>query len=246
MLNNRILIVEDEVDIARLLKSHLDDLGADVALAHDAGTGMRLALECTWDLALLDIQLPGVHNGLGICEALRHKSPMTVIMMLTARSSELNRLTGFEHGADDYVVKPFSIIELVARIKSQLRRLDMLKSLEASHAGTPPPVQLPIEVGQLRIHPDYRRAAIKEQNIELTSKEFDLLLFFASAPNRVFSRAELLDKVWGYGHAGYEHTVNSHINRLRSKIEADTNAPRRIITVWGVGYKLDPDGFAEH
>ena len=156
--------------------------------------------------------------------------------MLTAKSAETDRVVGLEVGADDYLVKPFSVRELVARIKALFRRVAALG------AETPEPEpRNHIEVGDLAITLDKRRVELAGRLVELTAKEFDLLAQFAAHPGRVYTRAQLLDLVWGYGHDSYQHTVNSHINRLRAKIETDPQEPRYVQTVWGVGYKfLDP------
>jgi DNA-binding response OmpR family regulator len=156
--------------------------------------------------------------------------------MLTARTSELDRVLGLEVGADDYLTKPFSIPELVARVNAILRRSDQYQSSQESSPATQ--ASPPLQFGELRVDPDKRQVQLGNNDIELTAREFDLLWHFASNPERVFTRGQLLDSVWGYGHAGYEHTVNSHINRLRAKIEADPAKPQYVITVWGVGYKF--------
>jgi DNA-binding response OmpR family regulator len=152
--------------------------------------------------------------------------------MLTSKSSELDRVLGLEMGADDYVTKPFSIGELLARVKAIFRRIDEFKSEQ--RAGEP----TILKAGELVIDPEKRHVTVKGRTIDLTAKEFDLLYHFARHPGRVFTRSQLLDRVWGYGHDGYEHTVNSHINRLRAKIEDNPAQPGYILTVWGVGYKF--------
>ena len=161
------------------------------------------------------------------------------ILMLTSKSSELDRVLGLELGADDYVTKPFSVSELMARVKAIFRRVE---SLEKRFPGN----RESFTVGPLQIDTSGRQVLLNDQLISLTAREFDLLLHFARHPGHVFSRAKLLDSVWGYGHDGYEHTVNSHINRLRGKIEPDPSRPTLIVTVWGVGYKLDADQAAHH
>jgi DNA-binding response OmpR family regulator len=228
----RILVVEDEQDIAELISLHLRDNGFKVTLARDGHEGMRLAFGRNWDLVILDIRLPGP-DGLSICRALRRDQAYVPILMLTSKSSELDRVLGLELGADDYVTKPFSVSELLARVKAIFRRI---QSLEKKIPGA----GLALEVGPLRIDPNSREVSVDQADISLTAREFDLLLHFARHPGQVFSRAQLLDQVWGYGHEGYEHTVNSHINRLRAKIEPDKDQPSFIVTVWGVGYRLDP------
>lgn len=228
----RILLVEDDADIARLVQLHLQELNAEVIHTARGDEALHLAEQQSWDLLILDIRLPGV-NGLDICRALRERSDYIPILMLTSKSSELDRVLGLELGADDYVTKPFSAMELMARVKAILRRMSQL------HNGAdndPEPETLHFD--NLEINIKNHTVAVNQQLIELTSKEFELLVHFARHPDRVFRRAELLDKVWGYGHDGYEHTVNSHINRLRAKIEQNPSAPTRIITIWGVGYKF--------
>jgi DNA-binding response OmpR family regulator len=230
-MRKKILVIEDERDIGDLIRLHLEDLNYKVSVARDGNTGLRRCSEGSWNLIILDLRLPGI-DGLEICRRLRQGSKYIPILMLTSKSSELDRVVGLEMGADDYVTKPFSVLELMARVKAILRREDLFdrskpKAMEA------------VEVGSLEIDPATRSAVISGEAVELTAKEFDLLFHFAKHPGRVFSRAELLDHVWGYGHEGYEHTVNSHINRLRAKIENDPARPEFIVTMWGVGYKMN-------
>jgi DNA-binding response OmpR family regulator len=231
MGKRKVLVIEDERDIAELLALHLRDLNCEVTLAADGHEGMRQAFARNWDLVILDLRLPGP-DGLSICRALRRESRYVPILMLTSKSSELDRVLGLELGADDYVTKPFSVSELMARVKAIFRRVE---SLEKRFPGAGES----LDIGQLKIDTQGRQVLVDEQPMSLTAREFDLLLHFARHPGHVFSRAQLLDSVWGYGHDGYEHTVNSHINRLRSKIEPDPAQPEYIVTVWGVGYKLD-------
>ena len=226
-----ILVVEDERDIADLVALHLRDAGFAVVIADDGHAGMTQACSRTWDLVILDIRLPGP-DGLSICRALRQNCDYVPILMLTSKTAELDRVLGLELGADDYVSKPFSISELVARAKAILRRVEAMESQQV------PQAEEAIQVGEIRIDPSTRGVQVKGRDIELTAREFDLLFHFVRHPGRVFNRAQLLDSVWGYGHDGYEHTVNSHINRLRTKIEQDSADPEYIVTVWGVGYKL--------
>ena len=232
MSKRKVLVVEDEHDIAELLALHLRDLDCEVTLAADGHEGMRQAFARQWDLAILDLRLPGP-DGLTICRALRRESRYLPILMLTSKSSELDRVLGLELGADDYVTKPFSVSELMARVKAIFRRVE---SLEKRFPGS----SEQLTIGPLMIDTKGRQVSVDDQPMSLTAREFDLLLHFARHPGHVFSRAQLLDSVWGYGHDGYEHTVNSHINRLRSKIEPDPAHPEIIVTVWGVGYKLEP------
>jgi DNA-binding response OmpR family regulator len=185
----------------------------------------------------LDIQLPGP-SGLEICRKVRKNHNYVPILLLTSRSTELDRVLGLDIGADDYITKPFSVIELIARVKAVFRRVDALSRSVEERGGEQ------INLGHLAIDEQARSAQLAGSSLDLTAKEFNLLLHFCKKPGRVFQRSELLDSVWGYGHDGYEHTVNSHINRLRAKMESDPKNPRYIVTVWGVGYKLDPASFS--
>lgn len=230
-VRKRILVIEDERDIAELIRLHLADLDFSVTVSCDGNTGLRKASTGSWDLIILDLRLPGI-DGLEICRRIRQNSSSVPVLMLTSKSSELDRVVGLEIGADDYVTKPFSVLELMARVKAILRRADLSRGVAVKENGK-------VHAGCVSIDPATRDAKIRGETIDLTAKEFDLLLHFATHPGRVFRRLELLDKVWGYGHDGYEHTVNSHINRLRSKIEVDPAHPELIVTVWGVGYKIN-------
>jgi DNA-binding response OmpR family regulator len=224
----KILVVEDDPDISALVGLHLRDTGFSVELQANGQSGLALALGQAFDLVILDIMLPGV-DGLEICRRLRAEKPGLPILMLTARTTELDRVLGLEMGADDYLTKPFSVRELVARVKAIFRRMVVFDT-------QPEPTR--IVLGPLDIDTDSRRVLIEGEPVELTAREFDLLFFFARHPGRVFTRGQLLDKVWGYTHEGYEHTVNTHINRLRGKLETDPSHPRFILTVWGVGYRF--------
>ena len=228
----KILVIEDNEDIANLLSLHLGDMDCDTRVAADGNSGFELASAGGWDLVILDLMLPGM-EGLDLCRRLRAGNHYTPILMLTAKSSELDRVLGLEMGADDYLTKPFSIRELLARVKAIFRRLEAFAQAD----GDGPKGR--IQAGGMVIDPDKRDVAIAGQSVELTAREFDLLVQFARHPGRVYTRQQLLDLVWGYGHDGYEHTVNSHINRLRAKIEADPSTPDYILTVWGVGYKFN-------
>lgn len=226
----KVLVIEDDEDIARLVRLQLDELSCESKLALDGIVGAAEVESKQYDLVILDLMLPGI-DGLELCRRIRARSTYTPILMLTAKSSELDRVLGLEMGADDYLTKPFSVMELSARVKALFRRVDSLSSKRDE-------VPRIISTRGLRIDPDKRSVTLDNRAIELTAKEFDLLLYFAENPGRVFSRAQLLDRVWGYSHSGYEHTVNSHINRLRAKIEANPNQPEFVQTVWGVGYKF--------
>jgi DNA-binding response OmpR family regulator len=230
-MSKKILIVEDNRDLAQLLERHLRDLAFQVDVAFDGEAGLAKAESDNYDLVILDLMLPGI-DGIEVCRRLRRKPSYIPILMLTAKSSEMDRVIGLEIGADDYVSKPFSVRELLARVKAILRRVDELTDV------TKVDMQAAIRAGELVIDPTKRSVLLGGQPVDLTAKEFDLLLHFARNPGKVYSRSHLLDSVWGYGHDGYEHTVNSHINRLRAKIEKDPAHPVYILTVWGVGYKF--------
>ncbi|WP_455212753.1 response regulator [Kaarinaea lacus] len=229
----QVLVIEDNPDIAKLVSLHLQDIGAAVQTVHNGNEGYQLANDKHFDLVVLDLMLPGI-DGIEICKRLRAKSDYTPILMLTAKSTELDRILGLEIGADDYLTKPFSVRELMARVKAIFRRVDSLTSDIATEVQN----NNAIQVGDLHIDLNKHQVSLESRSVELTAKEFDLLVHFAKRPGQVFTRNQLLDSVWGYGHDGYEHTVNSHINRLRAKIEKDPGNPQYILTVWGVGYKF--------
>ncbi|MDY7533137.1 response regulator transcription factor [Pseudomonas sp. Bout1] len=226
----RVLVVEDDAHIADLICLHLRDELFEVVHSADGNEGLRLLEQGGWDALILDLMLPGV-DGLEICRRARAMTRYTPIIITSARSSELHRILGLELGADDYLAKPFSMPELVARVKALLRRVDAMARNLKMDAGS-------LDLGQLFINPLTRDATLQGQRLDLTPREFDLLYFFARQPGKVFSRMDLLNAVWGYSHEGYEHTVNTHINRLRAKVEADPANPARILTVWGRGYKF--------
>lgn len=227
----RILVVEDDPDISHLLVIHLRDNAYQVDVVNNGVDGLERASNRVYQLIVLDLMLPGM-DGLQLCRNLRSQSITIPILMLTAKSSELDRVLGLELGADDYLTKPFSILELQARVRAILRRSELTAQQGADQADES------IELNSLGIDVSGRNVTIAGQAVELTAKEFDLLLFFARNPGRVFSRGQLLDRVWGYSHNGYEHTVNSHINRLRKKIERVPGQAQYIETVWGVGYRF--------
>jgi DNA-binding response OmpR family regulator len=227
----RILVIEDDKDIARLVELHLRDAGHEVSVANEGKYGLEQALSVSYDMIILDLMLPGI-DGIEICRRIRAASASTPILMLTAKSTELDRVLGLEIGADDYLTKPFGIRELLARVKALFRREDAFRS------DTFRETQKIIRAGGLDIDGEKRTITLNGRSISLTAKEFDLLLQFAKHPGRVYTRMELLGLVWGYGYEGYEHTVNSHINRLRAKIEENPARPRYILSVRGVGYKF--------
>jgi len=229
----RVLLVEDDGDIAEVVALHLRDEGYAVEHARDGTAALKLLEREAWDAIVLDLMLPGV-DGLEICRRARSMERYTPIIITSARGSEVHRVLGLEVGADDYLAKPFSVLELVARVRALLRRVDAIARAQPGSAA--------VRVADLAVFPLEREVKLKGEPVELTPREFDLLYFFVSHPGKVFSRSELLDRVWGHQHSGYEHTVNTHINRIRAKIEADAANPRRILTVWGRGYKLSAEG----
>jgi len=231
MKDKKIILVEDNRDIAQLVKLHLNDIGLSVEVFFNGAEGWDKISHQHYDLIILDIMLPGL-DGLEILKKIRsQKKSYSSILMLTSRSSEMDRVLGLELGADDYLTKPFSLMELVARVKALLRRQDAMASFI--------PQQEKLCFSGLTINTQTREVLKQQVKLELTAKEFDLLLHFARHPGQVFGRMQLLDKVWGYGHEGYEHTVNSHINRLRGKLETNPTNPDFIKTVWGVGYQFN-------
>jgi DNA-binding response OmpR family regulator len=226
----KVLVVEDQSEIADLVKLHLNDIDCQTRLASDGPTGLADAEANHYDLIILDLMLPG-ESGLEICRRLRARHDYTPILMLTSRTSELDRVLGLELGADDYMTKPFSILELQARVKAIFRRVKAIANGSMSSNAV-------VRAGNMVIDADRRLVTLGGQEVDLTAKEFDLLLHLAQNPGRVYTREQLLDFVWGYNHTGYQHTVNSHINRLRTKIEKDPANPLFVLTVWGVGYKF--------
>ncbi len=220
----RILIVEDESGIAEPLAASLRNEGYECLLATDGPSGLAAALTGEPDLVILDLMLPGM-DGLSVCRRIREKSSVPVLM-LTARDGETDEVLGLEVGADDYVTKPFSLPVLKSRIRTLLRR------------AHPAPEVGPIRVGELEIDEARHVAARAGRPLDLTSTEFSLLLHLARAPGRAFTREQLLEQVWGYRFEGYRRTVDTHVNRLRAKIEDDPANPVYILTVYKVGYKM--------
>jgi len=225
-----ILIVEDDSDLSELIKIQLTDNDYEVEQALNGRIALNKALENKYSLIILDIMLPEV-DGFEICKSIRKENHQVPILMLTAKAEEVDKIMGLEFGADDYLTKPFSIKELIARVKALLRRASASETEDSSKLDQ-------MDFGELVIYPNKRSVQLQDELIELTSKEFELLLLFAKNPGRAYSRQELLDVVWGYQYSGYSHTVNSHINRLRSKIEKNPSEPKYITTVWGMGYKF--------
>ncbi len=227
-----VLIVEDDADIANLVAINLKDIGLDPEIVADGELGVSKALGGSYSLVILDLMLPKL-DGIEVCKAIRREKPKVPILMLTAKSEELDKVLGLELGADDYVTKPFGVRELMARIKALLRRAES-SSGKSSREGEGETYT----VGDVTIDIDGRRVNVRGSKVELTAKEFDLLALFMKNPGRAFSRSQLLDLVWGYSYEGYDHTVNSHINRLRNKVEADPANPLYLRTVWGIGYRF--------
>jgi two-component system alkaline phosphatase synthesis response regulator PhoP len=228
---DKALIIEDDNDIANLIAIHLADQGFEMDIASDGKTGLLKALNNQYKIILLDIRLPEL-DGIEVCKKIRIEKINTPILMVTSKSEEIDKIVGLEIGADDYITKPFSIRELLARVKAILRRAEMTKNI------IPDGLNKEIKSEDIYINVTLRIVEVHGRRIELSPKEFDLLVLFASNPGRTYTRTQLLDLVWGYQFEGYEHTVNSHINRLRSKIERDLNEPEFILTTWGVGYKF--------
>ncbi|MBX2880751.1 MAG: response regulator transcription factor [Granulosicoccus sp.] len=228
-MQRSVLVVEDEQEIADLISFHLKDAGYSVTHAGDGVAGLSLALTQQWDLILLDLSLPRV-DGIEICRQVRQCSSDTPIILVTARTAEPERIQGLDAGADDYVTKPFSVLELVARIRAIFRRVSVSSERQEQEVVT---------AGDIVLNKRSHEASVAGNSLCLTPKEFDLLMFFAHSPGQVFKRQELLEKIWGYQNGVYMHTVNSHINRLRAKIEDDPSDPKYIKTVWGVGYKFN-------
>ncbi|WP_455169895.1 winged helix-turn-helix domain-containing protein [Aegicerativicinus sediminis] len=228
----QILVVEDDKNIAELVTINLQDDLTKVTCCYDGAEGYVEASKSDYDLIILDLMLPG-KKGMDICRDLRLNHIQTPILMLTSKSDEIDKILGLESGADDYITKPFSVRELQARVRAVLRRSrsDRTKSEQSSDG-------LEITVKNLKINQELRKVQLNGKRLNLTPKEFELLLLLANNPGKTYSRAQLLHNIWGYEFEGYEHTVNSHINRLRSKLEKDPSNPEFILTSWGVGYRF--------
>jgi len=228
----KVLLVEDDQDLAQLVSLQLQDIDVECRWISNGREALEVVTSETFDLLLLDVMLPEV-DGLEICRTVRSKNRHIPIMMLTAKVSEMDRVLGLELGADDYVTKPFSMMELLARVKAMLRRANVTGGPAASGGA-----DQSLEFKDLKVQTQSRRIYVSDKEVDLTPKEYDLLLHFITNPGKVFSRMDLLDKVWGYHYEGYHHTVNSHINRLRTKIEKNAGEPEYILTRWGVGYEF--------
>lgn len=226
-MDHKILLVEDDASLAEIVVFNLELAGYDIDHLVDGDIAWK-QLQCKqYDLVLLDVMLPGL-SGLEICRRLREQNPAQAIVMLTSLSSEYDRVNGLEIGADDYLVKPFSVRELQARVKALLRRIEIQAK---------PVLNNTIHCGGLSIDLGCHRVESDGQTLDLTAKEFELLSFLAREPGRVYRREQLLQQVWGYQFSGYEHTVNTHINRLRNKL----GGKALIETVWGVGYRFNSE-----
>ncbi len=222
-----ILVVEDEHELAALVRRQLEAEGHNALIANDGQTALLIAHQAQPDLVILDWMLPGL-DGLAVCRKLRERS-IVPILMLTARDDEADRVLGLEVGADDYMTKPFSLRELMARVRAILRRMDLLRRDDEAH-------DVPLMLGRLSIDPLARRVESDHISVDLTVKEYDLLLLLARHPGRSFSRAYLLDHIWGDDYEGGDRTVDTHIVRLRRKLG---EVGEKIVTVWGVGYRME-------
>ena len=229
----KVLVVEDDPNISQLIQIHLHDLGYQIQVCNHGREGFELANSNPFDLIILDIMLPEM-DGLTICQRLRAFDNFTPILMITAKSEEIDKVIGLESGADDYITKPFKIREFIARVKAIMRRQDQFNLVASRETNL-------IKFDSLEIDEKKRKVVLNETRMDLTPKEFDLLVLMAKNPGRSYSRGELLELIWGYDFSGYEHTVNAHINRLRSKIEQDPNNPNFILTTWGVGYRFNDE-----
>ncbi|MCF0069679.1 response regulator transcription factor [Dyadobacter sp. CY261] len=233
MDTKNVLIIEDDSNIIELLTIHLSDLGCKVVSEKNGQNGLVRATGSAFDLIILDVMLPGL-NGMEVCRKVRQTDRQTPILMLTARSEEIDKVMGLETGADDYLTKPFSVREFIARVRVIFRRNE-------EKARYSQPLAPRISIAGLEIDVDKRKVLLHGDRIELSPREFELIVLLASSPGRSYSRKQLLSLVWGYDFEGYEHTVNTHINRLRGKIEADVSNPSFVLTTWGIGYRFNED-----
>ncbi len=227
----QVLIIEDDIEISNVVSINLESHGIKTEQVHDGLLGLKRSKSGEFDLIILDIMLPGL-DGISICRKLREENYDTPILMLTAKIDEIDLVLSLELGADDYMKKPFSMRELLARVGALIRRSEKTvnKMEEESQAK--------LKFGELVIDYAKHQVFVREKILNLTVKEFELLNLFAKNPGRVFSRSDLLNTIWGYNFEGYEHTVNTHINRLRNKLETDPSNPKYLLTVWGLGYKF--------
>lgn len=225
-----VLVIEDDKSISELIDIHLKDMNCSVTRIYDGEEGLKEAVKNNYELIVLDLMLPNL-DGFEICKELRKQENYTPILMLTAKSEEFDKVLGLELGADDYLTKPFSVRELTARIKAIFRRVEALQKEQVQKND--------ITVGDIKIDTAKHIVSLKGERLDLTPKEFELLHLLASHPGKTYTREQLLSILWGYSYSGYEHTVNSHINRLRGKIETDLSDPKYILTTWGVGYRFN-------
>ena len=225
MMNTRILIVDDETLLVKGLKYSLEQDGYKTDSAFDGNEALEKAIKEKYDLIILDLMLPGI-DGLEVCQKIREQSQVPIIM-LTAKGEDINKILGLGYGADDYLTKPFNILELKARIKAILRRYINQNPNMGEHV---------IKVDNFTINTLGRKVTVEGREVSLTAKEFDLLLLLASNPGKVYKRQELLEKIWGYDHFGDLRTVDVHVRRLREKIEKNSSEAEYILTKWGVGY----------
>ncbi|MCB0324690.1 MAG: response regulator transcription factor [Bdellovibrionales bacterium] len=234
-MSGKLLVVEDDPDISRLLKINLTHMGFEVSVATDGAEGLKQALTGEPTLIILDVMLPKM-DGLDVCQAIREQQLQTPILMLTARERESDKILGLDLGADDYLTKPFSMGELTARVRALLRR-----AAPAAQSIDGIPAIQHLGGGAIELDLAKRQAKLHGSELQLTFKEFELLYYLAKNAGRAFTRESLLSSVWDYEYEGYQHTVTSHINRLRSKIEQDPAQPRFILTVRGAGYRFATD-----
>ena len=229
-----LLVIEDDENISTAIGEYFSRAGYAVTTAEDGVAGVQTALNNRPDAIVLDLMLPKM-DGLAVCRELREKAPYIPILMLTAKDDVVDKVLGLEMGADDYITKPFSLRELEARIKSVLRRVQAAARTESSGD------EAPVVRGKLRIDPAKREVTVGDRQVELTPKEFELLRLVAYNPGRVFPRKYLPEKIWDYSYEGYDRTIDSHINRLRAKIEDNPENPQMVLTVWGIGYKFSDE-----
>lgn len=224
-MNSRVLVVDDEKLIVKGIKFSLEQEGWEVDAAYDGEEALNLVKNGSYDVMILDVMLPK-YNGLEVCQLVREFSNIPIIM-LTAKGEDMDKIMGLEYGADDYVTKPFNILELKARIKAILRRATQIEKEQNKKI---------MEIGNLRLEINSRRVFLNNQEVNLTAKEFDMLELFATHPGKVYNREQLLDTIWGRDYPGDVRTVDVHVRRLREKIEPNPGQPEYIFTKWGVGY----------
>jgi DNA-binding response OmpR family regulator len=232
MTKRHILLVEDDTDLTEVITLHLQNEGYEVLAAHDGKTGLQAFEAGRWSAVILDWMLPSL-SGLDVLKEIRTVDLQVPVLMLTARGEEADKVLGLELGCDDYMTKPFSLRELTARLKVLERRTNLAARLARGQDE-----DQVLDFGGLTIDHDKRKVSVDGRPVQLTLKEYDLLYTLASHPGRTYSRGQLLNRVWDQDSDVYEHTVNSHVNRLRGKIEANPNRPRWILTVWGIGYRF--------